>query len=262
MEPVPFRISSISPRARMTYFAHLFKACVKQHHKEMQPILSRLLPEDGVVFDIGAHAGQFTKLFSKMVPQGHVYAFEPGSYALSILKKALWFNRIRNATILPFGFGDAEDRRILSMPIKASGSCGFGTTHLGEAQADGQFINEEVYITTVDKIVEVRELERLDFIKADIEGWEMRMLVGAKQTLETLKPALLIEMTAHALARAGDTPKSLSDYLWGLGYQPYAPSDEVLDFLPVSSLAEGDVFWLQPHHLDRVREIPATGPAA
>ncbi len=253
MEAASFDLKILSPRARMTYFAHLFKACVKQHHKEMRPILSRLLPKDSVVFDIGAHAGQFTKLFARMLPQGHVYAFEPGGYALSILEKALRFNRIRNATILPFGFGDAEDRRILSMPVKASGSCGFGTTHLGESQADGAFINEEVLITTVDKIVSVREIGRLDFIKADIEGWEMRMLVGARHTLETLRPALLIEMTAHALARAGDTPKALSDYLWGLGYEPYAPSAEIVDFLPVSPLAEGDVFWLMPHHLERVR---------
>jgi len=251
MEPRPFHLSDLPPHARLTYMAHLFKACTRQHHLDLKPILSLVIPGDGVVFDIGAHAGQFTKLFAKLAPKGHVFSFEPGSYAFSILKKAVKFNRIRNATLLPFGFGDAEDRLLLSMPIKPSGSCGFGTTHLGEGNPDGKFINEDVFITTVDKIVAVREIQRLDFIKADIEGWEMRMLVGAKNTLETLKPALLIEVSGDGLARAGDTVKALSDYLWGLGYQPFVPSSEVLEFLPVSPLAEGDIFWLQPHHLAR-----------
>jgi FkbM family methyltransferase len=249
MNPNPFQLSRLPLRARMTWTAHLFKACTRQHHGEMAPLVRRLKPPDGVVFDIGAHAGQFAKLFSRLVPQGHVYAFEPGGYALSILRRALAFNRIHNATILPFGFGDAEARLTLSMPVKPSGSCGFGTTHLGETKRDRPFIDEEVRITTVDSVVAQLGLTRLDFIKADIEGWEMRMLVGARQTLERLKPALMIEITAPALARAGDTPKGLSDYLLGLGYSPYMPDAAGTGFRPVDALAEGDVFWLQPVHL-------------
>jgi tRNA A58 N-methylase Trm61 len=81
-------------RRNLTYFTHLFKAIVKQHHSDLRPVLKGNIPEDGVVIDVGGHAGQFSKLFSRLVPQGHVYTFEPGQYALSILRKAIKLNRI------------------------------------------------------------------------------------------------------------------------------------------------------------------------
>jgi len=44
-------------RARLTWLAHLFKACFKQHHRELRAPLSRFIGPDAVVFDVGAHAG-------------------------------------------------------------------------------------------------------------------------------------------------------------------------------------------------------------
>lgn len=70
-------------RARTSYCAHLFKALTRQHHREIMPMIAPYITQDSVIVDVGAHAGQFTKMFSAMVPRGHVYAFEPGSVAES-----------------------------------------------------------------------------------------------------------------------------------------------------------------------------------
>ena len=73
-----------------------------------------------MVFDVGAHAGQFAKLFAGLAPRGVVYAFEPSPYALSVLKPALAFNRVRNVRIIPYGLSDMDGEAVLKTPIKSA----------------------------------------------------------------------------------------------------------------------------------------------
>ncbi len=83
-------LSQLSLHGKITYYvAHLFKALTKQHHQEYIPLLKSVISDDSIIIDVGAHAGQFTKLFSTIVPNGRVYAFEPGSYTSSILNKVI-----------------------------------------------------------------------------------------------------------------------------------------------------------------------------
>ncbi|MGH7248566.1 MAG: FkbM family methyltransferase, partial [Pseudomonadota bacterium] len=101
---------SVAPyRGRITagLFAHLFKAIFKQHHREMRPLLAPLISDDAVVFDVGAHAGQYTKLFARLARRGRVYAIEPQSYARRILRAAIRLNRVHNVEILPLALGAA-----------------------------------------------------------------------------------------------------------------------------------------------------------
>ena len=109
-------------RPGLTWLAHLFKAIAKQHHRAMLPVLRRLIPTDGVVLDVGAHAGQFTKLFAGIARDGPVIAVEPGAYARSILRPALALNRVRNVVTVPVGLSDRSGVSILSVPIKRRGS--------------------------------------------------------------------------------------------------------------------------------------------
>lgn len=227
-------------RARFTRLAHLFKAVAKQHHKELIPILRPILPPDGVVFDVGAHAGQMAKLFARMAPRGQVHAFEPGAYALSVLRPAvrLWGRgRIR---VEPIALGAEPGTLTLTTPIKRSGSYGFGLSHLGGPD-DGRSFRHEVQIDTIDRYVERNGIARLDLIKADIEGWEMRMLQGARNTLVTLKPALVLEAVDAYLIRAGDSRSELWRFLSGLGYRPHLLEPGLPPFEPE---ADGDVVWI------------------
>jgi FkbM family methyltransferase len=204
-------------RQRASWLAHLYKACTKQHHQELRPLLSTLLPADGVVLDVGAHAGQFAKLFARMAPQGQVYAFEPSAYARSILTKALAFNRLTNVTIVPAGLSDRAQEAVLHTPLKASSAWGFGTAHLGDGDASGA-ADQAVSLVRLDHFAEGEELSRLDFIKADIEGWEMRALCGGEATLRRHRPVLLLEVDEVMMARAGDTPAALFAWLAELGF--------------------------------------------
>ncbi len=231
-------------RGRVTpaFFAHLFKAVVKQHHRELLPLFRRLVPPDAVVFDVGAHAGQFTKLFARLAAEGFVFAFEPQSYARRILAAAIRLNRLKNVAVLPMALGEVAGVGQLSLPVKSSGSYGFGLANLAAA-VGGKSENEAVAIVTLDQCVAALALDRLDLVKADIEGAELLMLRGGIRTLETLRPVFYLELDPSHLARCGGTLAEAWDCLTDRGYRPYDPAPG-RDTAPIAEPRGGDILWL------------------
>src|SRR5262249_41986546 len=153
-------------------------------HRALAPTLGRLVPADAVVFDVGAHAGQYTKLLARIAASGRVYAFEPGSYARSILRIVIRLHGLDNVTVLPMALGADAGIAAMTLPVKSRGGLGFGLAHLGAPQTRWPSIAQEfVAVTTIDAAAEALALDRLDFIKADIEGWELRLLHGGENTL-------------------------------------------------------------------------------
>lgn len=252
--PVPataFRPGELGWRPRVTYVAHLAKAVLRQHHRELLPVLRPLIPDDGVVFDVGGHAGQFAKLFAGLVPRGRVYSFEPGGYALSILTEVVRWRRLRNVTVVPTGLSDSAGAAVLHMPVKASGSYGFGLSHLGAGETDRQQRDEQISLTTIDAFCAQQSLSRLDFIKADIEGWELRMLMGGAEAIARFQPVILLEVSAAHLARAGDTVEALWQCLEDLGYRPTPLARAGAGFATAPRHSGGDLLWLPDGHAAR-----------
>lgn len=226
-----------------TYLAHLFKAVLKQHHQTWGAAVGGMIAEDGVAFDIGAHAGQYAKLLSRLLPRGQVFAFEPGSYARSILRVALYINRCHNVAIVPLALGEREDTAILTLPVKRRGAYGFGLAHLGRDTRWREARRDIVALTTIDRFAALTELHRLDFIKADIEGWEMHAVRGGLDTIRRFRPVIMLEMTEAALARAGDDLAAAYRTLVDLGYRPAVLGADGR-FQPVERPIEGDIWWL------------------
>jgi FkbM family methyltransferase len=230
-------------RVTPAFFAHLFKAVTKQHHRELIPLFRSLLADDAVVFDVGAHAGQFTKLFARIAANGFVFAFEPQSYARRIITTAIRCNRFSNVALLPIALGETPGVALLSLPIKSSGSYGFGLAHLAAAIGEREFEIEAVAVATLDQCVAALALDRLDLVKADIEGAELTMLKGASRTLETLRPALYLELDAGHLARCGGTLAETWDFLAARGYRAFDPAPD-RNRAPIAEPRSGDILWL------------------
>jgi FkbM family methyltransferase len=238
IEPYRWRLSP-------SLVAHLWKAMTQQHHRALLPILARCMPPDGIVFDVGAHAGQFAKLFARLAPDGQVYAIEPGSYARGILRATIWARRLGNVEVLPLALGAEPRIERLSIPLKASGAVGFGLSHIGAPETRWPGIATELVAqTTIDDLAAALALDRLDFIKADIEGGELRMLDGARRSLDRFRPRLLLELNQAHLARADDTLAGAFAFLASRDYRAYA-LDAQGSLIAVESPRDGD-FWFFP----------------
>jgi len=212
----------LTARQRLTWAAHLFKAVFYQYHRPFGPQVRPLIPSDGVILDVGAHAGQFTKLCAQLVPDGHVYAFEPSPYALSILTKVVSLKGLGNVTIVDKGLSSAPGQEVLHLPIKKRGSVGFGLAHLGDDQSGRALLSFEIALMTLDAFVAEQGLSRIDFIKADVEGWELHMLRGGADSLAKMRPSLLLEVHEMTLARADTKPSDVFGFFNALDYAVFA----------------------------------------
>jgi FkbM family methyltransferase len=238
----PVRVEPYRWRLSGGFVAHLIKATTQHHHRGLAPTIAQLVPPEAVVFDVGAHAGQYAKLFARAASAGRVYAFEPGSYARAILRVVVGLHRLRNVAVLPLALGAECGVATLSVPVKRSGSYGFGLSHLGAPQDRWPVVAQElVGLTTIDTVATALALDRLDLIKADIEGWELSLLRGAENTLRRFRPRLLIELSETHLARAGETLDRAFAFLAGLGYAAFELEPKG-NLVPVGAPRDGD-FW-------------------
>ena len=124
---------------------------------------------------------------------------------------------MRNVTIVPAGLSDAPGQAALHVPVKPKGSMRFGVSHLGQEER-APHVDETIALTTLDLLAQDLSLPRLDFLKCDVEGWEIRMLKGGMKTIGRFKPVLMLELVANSLARAGNAPNEAWEMLAPLGY--------------------------------------------
>jgi len=133
-----------------------------------------------IVFNVGAYVGDTALWFSKAVgPQGKVYAFEPEPSNFAKLKANLERNNVTNVVPLQLALSENEGE------TKFSGSG--GASAIAET-ASGTIVK----VTTLDRFVETNKLPRVDFIKMDVEGHELKVLAGASGTIRTFKPSLAL----------------------------------------------------------------------
>jgi FkbM family methyltransferase len=206
-------------KQKTSFLNHLFKALTRSHHDNLRSLLAAYIKENSVIFDVGGHAGQFTKLFSSMVPDGQVYTFEPSVYSRSILQVMAGIKYLQNVYVLPFGLSDTPRHAEIHTPVKNKGSLGYGLAFVGSKENyQRDVISSQILLSSVDEVVKALAIDRLDFIKADIEGGELLLLHGAEQALGKYKPTLLLEIDDFALQRNSHSGKQLVNYLSSLGY--------------------------------------------
>ncbi len=234
-------------RVSVGWLTHLWKSVTRQDHGAWRRVLAPLIPKDAVVIDVGAHGGQFTRLLAGLVPGGLVIAVEPSGYARTVLRTALWLRGVRNVTVFASALGATPCAALLSTPIKRRGDMGYGLAHIRAAAAAGTDTRsalEPVVVSTLDDLVTGSGLARLDFIKADIEGYEAALIAGALASLERFRPVLLLEHDAKFLERAGAVPETLWARLLDLGYIPHAVAKDGITLEPIAGgPRQGDIVW-------------------
>jgi len=183
-----------------------FQQCVEQVNifEPAVRVADLMLDDDPVIFDIGASIGAVTAAFAKRFPEGRVVAFEAAPSVHRSLHET-----VRRSTGAPVSIVESavsSQRGVLRFHEDGNGSgWGFLSEELGGVS---------VPVTTVDDAVESLGIDRVDFIKIDVEGGELGVLQGAVNTLSRDRPIVVFEVNVFCLWRYGRTlPQDLLSWV-------------------------------------------------
>lgn len=153
--------------------------------------LTDFLPKDAVFIDVGANVGHFLyQLDYHLFPQ-NIYAFEPNQSLNKKLKRL--FPKVN---VFSVALSDENTTAEFKIPVLK----GKQVNSRGTLQTDFKEENEEktviqkVKVVKLDDFEPLKKLKKLDFIKIDVEGNEMKTLRGAKETILKFRPTLMVEM--------------------------------------------------------------------
>ena len=211
----------------------------------------RFLQPGMVVLDIGAHQGLYTMLASKCVrPRGRVVAFEPSPRERRALRLHAWLNLCQNVTIEPFAIGNEDAHADLFVVQGAQTGC----NSLRPPNVLSETRPVSVRVIRLDDWMAREKLERVDFIKLDVEGAELDALKGADRLLTRRpRPAILAEVQDVRTEPWGYRAKEIIRHLSKRGFRWFALSmDGSLDELDLSLDAYDGNFVAWPEESDCV----------
>ena len=203
--------------------------------------------EDGdIVFDVGANIGWYSCVLSRHVPGADIFSFEPDPENFELLRLNLQRNSAERVHPVQMGVGERTETRTLHL-YKPSNVGRHSMLEINEGRAI------DVLVTSLDEFVRDRELdvERVKFLKIDIEGFEYFAFRGARKVLEHL-PLMLAEFSPGYMRQGGVEPADLLGLLHGHGFDPF--SIDGLDLVPRSDQelldrdANINLLWLKKGH--------------
>ena len=165
------------------------------------------------VVDLGANIGYFTLILAKLVgPTGHVFAFEPDPRNLVLLKKNVEYNNYKNVTIIPKAVSNVNDKCTLYVGQKSFGQ---NTIYKPEKRKNQKFLVVDSETIRLDDFFKMNNLlDKISFIKMDIEGAEFLALDGMKEILKLNQNIkIFTEVDPHYLEDAGTSYEQFIDLL-------------------------------------------------
>lgn len=169
------------------HYANVLQRNVKP---ELLWLRSRLQRSD-VFLDVGANTGSYLYVLENVLRHQNIYGFEPNKRLWSRLKRIF-----PEMNILPLALSDTNTFAQFKVPVlngKRVNSRGTLRTDFKESNESGSEINE-VKVIQLDDWVEIDHIKRLNFIKIDVEGNELKTLRGARKTIEKFRPEMMVEI--------------------------------------------------------------------
>lgn len=145
--------------------------------------------------DLGANVGYYATRLSKICgPQGKVYAVEPVNLFRQVLETNLRKFNCLNTEVIPFALG-SENKVITMGTPEIAGVFRHGLTKIIEKEEEKFAQTYEVNMRIPDELFS--KLTRLDFIKCDVEGYEVHIFPDFIKTIERFNPLVQIEISSR-----------------------------------------------------------------
>lgn len=211
--------------------------------------IKNLIRKGDHVIDIGANLGYYSRLFAKLAgSKGKILSVEP----VSLFRKVLNINisGFKNTTIIPYALGAVDNKPIVMGIPKSNKYLRHGLTRV----LDGNE-NESFEFTFTEKMFTPAtlfgNLERCDYIKCDVEGYEIHIIPQLEFLLKPFQPIIQIEIEPV-------NRKQISDFLASVSYTAFYLKDRLL--FPVRENEQdvmGDLFFVPQNKMKQTEPFRA-----
>jgi FkbM family methyltransferase len=195
-----------------TYIRLIANGKLKKKYPELF-FLEKLIQPGFTCVDIGANVGYYSVFLSKYAGKaGRVYSVEPVPMFANVFLKNTKSFALNNITLYQVALGAEEKEITLETPV-LDGVFRHGLTKVvDQASGDGG-LSYAAKMVVADELF--KSLGKLDFLKCDVEGYEIYLFPQMKETIQKFKPLIQIEISEE------ENRRKMLDLFASWNYSPY-----------------------------------------
>jgi FkbM family methyltransferase len=195
----------------------------REHYEPTLMQYFRLERPESTFLDVGANYGYWSRFVltdsrARGIEKMTIISFEPLPANYELL--------VKNMMQIP---GNQSSVRCEQLAVGSKpGTCFLNLTNSDPGSTFASDSGDvECRVVTIDDYVNHSRLKNVALIKIDVEGLELQVVRGAKETIRRDRPRVICEILPSLLARAGTCPEELFDEMASLGYShhPISPTD-------------------------------------
>lgn len=233
--------------SRMFFIAYSVGLLRKNRTFDCHYFIRKLIRKGDVVIDIGANLGYYSRLFSKLTgSRGKVFSVEPVTLFRQILR--INTSGFKNTTIIPYALGEEDNKSIVMGIPKSNKYLRHGLTRVLNPDENELFeykFTEKMFTPATL----FAGLDRCDYIKCDVEGYEIHIIPQLEFLLRPFQPIIQIEIEP-----GNRIP--IINFLKTLSYAAFYLRDEQLVGVDGNlEKVDSDLFFIPQSRLNQVKSL-------
>jgi FkbM family methyltransferase len=197
--------------------------------------IDRFVPENGTIFDVGGYRGITSQWFARKAKIVHTFEASPKN--VETIELVVSLRRLHNVIVHSCAVSDRVGEAVLNL------YAGQGHNSLGRVHTSAYKDRITVPTITLDAFCRDNAVSQIDFMKVDVEGFEVEVFQGASGLLRSKKIGRIIfEVNVPVLSELGRSAETLWDLFHSHGYEIRDLEDNPVDKSRFPSPEYGDYF--------------------